>query len=629
MRLLATLALLLAAVAAPVRGLTPAEWRGQSIYQVMTDRFARTDLSTTATCDTGAQAYCGGTWQGLISKLDYIQGMGFTAIWISPMVKQMDGQTSDGSSYHGYWAQDIYDVNSAFGTSDDLVALSEALHARGMYLMLDVVTNHMAYNGCGTCVDYSQFDPFSSQSSYFHSFCLIDYNNYTSIQVCWEGDNTVSLPDLRTEDSDVRSVWNSWITDIVSKYSIDGLRVDSAQQVETSFFPPFESAAGVYIVGEVFNGDPSYVTPFQQYMSGLLNYPAYFWITQAFESTSGSISNLVNGINTMKSSALNTSLYGSFLENHDNKRFAALTSDLALARNAIAFTMLMDGIPIVYQGQEQHYSGGDVPYNREALWLSGYATDSSSAPLYGWIKTLNAIRSAAVASDSSYLSYQAWPIYSDTHTIAMRKGAVVSVYTNVGGSGSAYSVALPAASTGFSAGEALTDVMSCAAFTADSSGGLSVSLSAGAPLVLYPTSLLSGTGICSSSGGASSSAASKTATATATGTATATACATGTSVAITFNELVTTTYGTTVKIVGNTGVLGSWDTSKAVALSASQYTSSNPLWSGTVSGLTSKSVVEYKFIKVDSSGTVTWEADPNHTLTVPCAAATVSSSWQS
>jgi alpha-amylase len=96
MRLLATLALLLAAVAAPVRGLTPAEWRGQSIYQVMTDRFARTDLSTTATCDTGAQAYCGGTWQGLISKLDYIQGMGFTAIWISPMVKQMDGQTSDG-----------------------------------------------------------------------------------------------------------------------------------------------------------------------------------------------------------------------------------------------------------------------------------------------------------------------------------------------------------------------------------------------------------------------------------------------------------------------------------------------------------------------------------------------------
>lgn len=80
--------------------LTPAEWRSQSIYQVMTDRFARTDLSTTAACSTSAQIYCGGTFEGLISKLDYIQDMGFTAIWISPVVTQMTGDTSDGESYH-------------------------------------------------------------------------------------------------------------------------------------------------------------------------------------------------------------------------------------------------------------------------------------------------------------------------------------------------------------------------------------------------------------------------------------------------------------------------------------------------------------------------------------------------
>lgn len=96
-----SLALLVAAlVVTPVSALSPAEWRSQSIYQVMTDRFARTDLSTTASCDTSAQDYCGGTWQGLISKLDYIQDMGFTAIWISPYVAQMSGDTSDGESYH-------------------------------------------------------------------------------------------------------------------------------------------------------------------------------------------------------------------------------------------------------------------------------------------------------------------------------------------------------------------------------------------------------------------------------------------------------------------------------------------------------------------------------------------------
>jgi hypothetical protein len=59
-------------------GLTPAQWRSQSIYQVITDRFARTDSSTTAACDLNR--YCGGTWQGLINKLDYIQNMGFSAV---------------------------------------------------------------------------------------------------------------------------------------------------------------------------------------------------------------------------------------------------------------------------------------------------------------------------------------------------------------------------------------------------------------------------------------------------------------------------------------------------------------------------------------------------------------------
>ena len=59
---------------------TPAEWRNRVIYQVMTDRFARTDGSTSAPCNVEDYAYCGGTWQGLIEKLDYIHDMGFTAV---------------------------------------------------------------------------------------------------------------------------------------------------------------------------------------------------------------------------------------------------------------------------------------------------------------------------------------------------------------------------------------------------------------------------------------------------------------------------------------------------------------------------------------------------------------------
>ncbi|KAG0647877.1 Taka-amylase A [Hyphodiscus hymeniophilus] len=476
--------------------LSPAQWRSQSVYQVLTDRFARTDGSTSATCNTGSQIYCGGTWQGIINKLDYIQDMGFTAIWISPVVANLVGNSADGEAYHGYWAQNINEVNSNFGASSDLVALSAALHAKGMYLMVDVVTNHMGYLGCQTCVNYGVFTPFNSES-YYHPPCDIDYSNATSVQVCWEGDNTVSLPDLRTEDSDVLSTWESWIKSLVSTYNIDGLRVDSAQQVDQAFFPPFQSAAGVYIVGEVFNGDPTYVCPYQNYMSGVLNYPAYYWITQAFESTSGSISNLVNGINEMKSDCADTTLLGSFLENHDNPRFPSYTSDLSLAKNAIAFTILADGIPIIYEGQEQHYSGGGVPNNREAIWLSDYST---TAPLYTWIAQVNQIRNQAIFKDSSYVTYKAYPVYSDSSTIVMRKGyaglQVIGVFTNLGANGASYTLNLPSSDTGFTASQAVTEVMSCTAYTTNSSGNLAVSMASGLARIFYPTAQLTGSGVC-------------------------------------------------------------------------------------------------------------------------------------
>jgi len=107
-------------------------WRSRSIYQIITDRFARTDGSTTATCDAGNGLYCGGTWQGIINKLDYIQGMGFDAIWISPITHNLEDLTPYGQAYHGYWQQDITKVNSHFGSASDLQALAATLHGRGM-----------------------------------------------------------------------------------------------------------------------------------------------------------------------------------------------------------------------------------------------------------------------------------------------------------------------------------------------------------------------------------------------------------------------------------------------------------------------------------------------------------------
>ena len=97
------------------------------------------------------------------------------------MTAQLQGQTSDGSSYHGYWQTDIYSLNPAFGTGSDLSALSSALHSRDMYLMVDVVPNHFAAAGGYATVDYSKFTPLNGKE-YFHNYCAISDTDYSDNQ---------------------------------------------------------------------------------------------------------------------------------------------------------------------------------------------------------------------------------------------------------------------------------------------------------------------------------------------------------------------------------------------------------------------------------------------------------------
>jgi glucoamylase len=104
-------------------------------------------------------------------------------------------------------------------------------------------------------------------------------------------------------------------------------------------------------------------------------------------------------------------------------------------------------------------------------------------------------------------------------------------------------------------------------------------------------------------------------------TTTAGGCTTATTVAVTFNELATTSYGQTIKIVGNVAALGNWNAANAVALSASGYSSSNPLWSATIN-LPAGTTVQYKYINVHSDGSIVWESDPNRSYTVPQTCAT-------
>ena len=124
------------------------DWRDQVIYFVLTDRFADGDPTNN---NQGAgefnpaksSHYSGGDLKGIQQKLDYIQGLGATALWLTPPVaNQWWSEKAQYAGYHGYWATDFTNIDAHYGTLADYQQLSRALHGRGMYLIQDIVVNH-------------------------------------------------------------------------------------------------------------------------------------------------------------------------------------------------------------------------------------------------------------------------------------------------------------------------------------------------------------------------------------------------------------------------------------------------------------------------------------------------------
>ena len=164
--MLSKIALSAAAISAASAAGT-AEWKGRAVYQVLTDRFAKSNGNENDGPCTDLSNYCGGSWKGIENHLDYIAGMGFDAIWISPHVDNF------GNGYHGYWAANWEKTNSHFGSDQDLKDLVKAAHAKGIYVMVDVVANHVAPIG----EDFSKIYPLN-KSEHYHSTCQINnWNN--------------------------------------------------------------------------------------------------------------------------------------------------------------------------------------------------------------------------------------------------------------------------------------------------------------------------------------------------------------------------------------------------------------------------------------------------------------------
>ncbi|KAI1097182.1 glycoside hydrolase family 13 protein [Jackrogersella minutella] len=433
-------------------------WKSRNIYFALTDRIARSSSDTGGSACSDLSNYCGGTFQGLQSKLDYIAGMGFDAIWITPVVTNSDG------GYHGYWASDLYSINSNYGTADDLKALVSAAHDKGIYVMVDVVANHVG----PIALSDHQPTPLDQDSSY-HSECTIDYSNQTSVENCW----IANLPDLDTQSSDIRSLYQTWIAWLVSEYDFDGVRIDTVKHVEPDYWPDFSAAAGVYTIGEVFDGDPNYVAPYASLMSGLLNYPMYYPMNAFYQQT-GSSQSLVDMYNQISSLFPDPTALGSFADNHDNPRWLNTKNDLSLFKNALAYVILGRGIPIVYYGTEQAYSGGADPANREDLWRSSFSTSSE---MYQAIAKLSAAKKSAgglAADDQTHLY-----VDNTAYAFSREEGKLVVLTTNSGlGSTGNYCFNTQVANGSWN------NTFGTGTFTSDSSGNVCISVSNGEPVVL-------------------------------------------------------------------------------------------------------------------------------------------------
>ena len=345
------------------------EWKTRAIYQIITDRFARDDSSSDVNCDYSN--YCGGTFQGIINKLDYIKGMGFDAIWISPVVENTEG------SYHAYHMTNIYNINYHFGNEDSLKNLVNTAHSKDIWVMVDVVANHVGPVG----TDYSRINPFNS-ADHYHDYCdIIDWNNQWQVENC----RLAGLPDLKQENEWVATTLCSWVKELVSKYNFDGVRIDTVPEVPKWFWNDFSKAAGVFQIGEVFNGNPAYVAPYQNHMDSVLNYPLYYKIKDSF---CGSMYNLENYWQNDRNSFPDPSVLGVFVENHDNPRFLNMCNDRKKFKNAVIFSIMYEGIPVFYYGGEQWYAGGADPNNREPLW-GNYNTNSE---MYQALAVANKVR---------------------------------------------------------------------------------------------------------------------------------------------------------------------------------------------------------------------------------------------
>jgi glycosidase len=458
------------------------------IYFVLPDRFENGDPSNDRGGIEGGRLdhgfdpthrgfYHGGDLRGLIDRLDYIEGLGVTAIWLGPIYRNKPVQGPPGNEsagYHGYWILDFTRPDPHFGTEADLAEFVAAVHARGMKLYLDIITNHTAdvikYREClglestsgrpgddcpyRSIADYPYTTrggpdgepinqgfmgdrvPFQTREN-FEKLTRTDYA-YTPFvpegeedvkvpawlndmryyhnrgHTSFEGESSLygdfaGLDDLFTANPDVLGGFIDIYKDWITKYRIDGFRIDTAKHVNPEFWHAFNPAMieharalgipNFYIFGEVYDPSPDGLAVFTR--TGGFPTVLDFAFQSAVEDVLVGMQPAARLERLFRADAIYAegaaAMAPTFIGNHDMGRFSGflraahpdMTDDEMLKRVSLAHALMFfaRGVPVIYYGDEQGFvSSGNDQLARENMFPSR-VPEYIAAPMIGTSRT--------------------------------------------------------------------------------------------------------------------------------------------------------------------------------------------------------------------------------------------------
>ncbi len=418
------------------------EWRDQVIYFLMIDRFNDGDPTNN---DQGfglyrpdeEAAYSGGDLQGVIDKVDYIKDLGATAVWTTPpFANQWWSDSQHYGGYHGYWPRDFSAVDEHYGNLDIYQELSHTLHSKDMFLIMDIVVNHVGnffeindddakekiYRSAGNSI------PSSAPTQF--PFNLNDYENlehrkasvynWTPTLKTFEDPSQEltyqmgGLDDINTLNPVVRSTFKRVFAEWIKKVGVDAYRVDTVKYVEPSFWNEFlHDEDGVlasaektgrddfWIFGEVKESSLPFSAISEQKMrrylsrkdfkqfSSLINFPLQEELVRVI-AEGAPTSQLTYRIETMLETFDDPTLAPNFVSNHDVPRFGSQASEQSY-KNALALMFTLPGVPILYQGDEQNLID-----SRQAMFKGGYLSPhdqfNRESSMFGYVKSLIEMR---------------------------------------------------------------------------------------------------------------------------------------------------------------------------------------------------------------------------------------------